>query len=127
MTDLLATVTIPRGLEAPSAARDFVAEQLAVVGAAELVPDATLMVSELVTNAVVHTACPDVKVELLAAGGRLRCAVIDGDPRNPPEWRPLDTSTVGGLGLRIVAATADSWGVETGDADKRVWFELRPG
>jgi hypothetical protein len=68
-----------------------------------------------------------IQVDLCAEDGRVRCTVIDGDPRNPPEWQPFDTSTIGGLGLRIVAAAADSWGVETNEADKRVWFELRPG
>lgn len=127
MTDLLATVTLRRALDAPAAARDFVSEQLAAAGVEELVPDATLLVSELVTNAVVHTECPVVEVELCAGEGRVRCAVVDGDPQNPPEWQPFDTSVVGGLGLRIVAATADSWGVETRERAKRVWFELRPG
>ena len=127
MTDLLATVTVHRSLDAPSAAREFVADRLAAAGVEHLVPDATLLVSELVTNAVVHAESSEIRVDLTTADACVRCSVMDGDPGHVPVWQPFDTGIVGGLGLRIVDATADTWGVEVHDTTKSVWFELRVG
>ncbi|MFN7148229.1 MAG: ATP-binding protein [Microthrixaceae bacterium] len=128
MNDLLATVTLRRGADAPSAARRFISEKLSVAGAAGLVPDAALLVSELVTNAVLHTDGDDVQVDLATAdGGRMRCTVIDGDPTHVPAVQTRDAARVGGQGLRIVDATARRWGVDVHDGRKAVWFELHSG
>lgn len=128
MNDLLATLTLRRGIDAPSAARRFITEKLLVAGATGLVPDAALLVSELVTNAVLHTGGDDLQVDLVTAdGGRMRCAVIDRDPTHMPAVQSCDAARIGGQGLRIVDATARRWGVEVRDDTKAVWFELHSG
>lgn len=128
MIDLLASVTLRRGVGAPSTARRFIGEQLAVAGAAGLVPDAELLVSELVTNAVLHTDGDAIRVDLATAeGGHMRCTVVDGDPAQVPTIRATGAATIGGQGLRIVDATARRWGVEVDESSKGVWFELHSG
>jgi anti-sigma regulatory factor (Ser/Thr protein kinase) len=116
-------------------ARRFVAETLQAWGEvtnAELVDVATLLVSELVTNAVVHAGSAALVVISPADGddGCLRVEVYDeGD--DPPTLRPFDNDATSGRGLALVAAMSDRWGVQTltnadvaGSPAKGVWFEL---
>ena len=86
----------------------------------------SLVVSELVTNAVVHAkSAPEVAAT--ATDGGLHLDVYDGD-RSPPMIRdPADGGTRGGFGLRIVAALSDRWGWEPTTSGKRVWAETSGG
>jgi anti-sigma regulatory factor (Ser/Thr protein kinase) len=75
-----------------------------------------LLVSELVTNSVRHaglSAGDPIELELTSANGRVRVAVRDGGPGFDPQTA---VNGDGGLGLEIVAAVANEWGVER-DAD----------
>jgi anti-sigma regulatory factor (Ser/Thr protein kinase) len=81
-----------------------------------------LLLSELVTNAVVHTRTP-VGLELRLAGRRLRCAVAD-ESRRVPVPRPCKETDDAGRGLQLVEELAAEWGVETYTAGKAVWFEV---
>ena len=81
-----------------------------------------LMVSEIVTNAIVHAHSA---VEILTDRGAttIRIAITDtgaGNPtlRNPS---PLDTH---GRGLHIVEALSDQWGAEQTPHSKTVWFAV---
>ena len=85
---------------------------------------AVLLVSEVVTNAVLH-ARTDLAVEIARQDGVVRVTVSDRSPATPLPRRPgLQSGTGRGLGLLAVMATG--WG--TGPADdpwrKDVWFEL---
>ncbi|MGP0048048.1 MAG: ATP-binding protein [Solirubrobacteraceae bacterium] len=88
--------------------------------------DATLVVSELVTNAVRHSGGGEgdeleLKIDLTSDG--LTVSVWDvGRSPTSPELRPRDSGP-GGLGLHIVAAVAGRWGVED-NLGRRVWAEL---
>lgn len=78
-----------------------------------VIDDAVVIVSELVTNAVRHTA-PGTEgglaMECTFDPPRLRLQVCDA---GRPGRRPLhDQGAVGGRGLSIVAALADSWSFE---------------
>ena len=79
-----------------------------------------LLLSELVTNAVVHTRTT-VGLELRLAGRRLRCAVADESSRVPRRPKASDDA---GRGLHLVEELAAEWGVETTVAGKAVWFEV---
>ncbi len=87
--------------------------------------DATLLVSELVTNAFRHAGRPQgdpigLRVEL--RGRVLRIEVTDlGAGRTPAIRLPGDD---GGWGLRIVEEVADRWGTTDAASGKVVWFEL---
>lgn len=81
--------------------------------------DALLVVSELVTNAVMHAVSDSVVVASFD-DHRLRIEVHDRDRRAPA----LATgAAVGGFGLTIVDAVCDAWGWEPTDYGKRVWTE----
>jgi anti-sigma regulatory factor (Ser/Thr protein kinase) len=114
------------GPSAPAKARDAIAALKERVGPAVLA-DATLLVSELVSNAVRHGHADDenhhVIMYIALSPERLRVEVCDGgpgfDPRNPPPPRPDS----GRMGLLFVDKLSSRWGVSTDDG-ACVWFEL---
>ncbi|GAB2577247.1 ATP-binding protein [Streptomyces capparidis] len=88
-----------------------------------------LIISELVTNAVVHTGCPAV-LRLLFRGagpgrdrGTVRIEVTDASSL-PPLPRCAGNDETGGRGLELVGGLADRWGWQREGAGKRVWCEL---
>lgn len=87
---------------------------------------AILIVSELVTNAVVHTASARVVCELRCLAGLLRIAVQDQghQPCGPRLGRSSDDEH--GRGLLLVDAMCSAWGSrDAGDGSGRiVWAEL---
>ena len=89
-----------------------------------LVETARLLVSELVTNSVVHgpsTAGETVGLYVSVERNRLRVEVSD---RSPTGARPRTPSDEGGYGLTVVAELASRWGAGR-EADLNVtWFEL---
>jgi anti-sigma regulatory factor (Ser/Thr protein kinase) len=89
--------------------------------------DVRLLVSELVTNSVLHAGLsPDeaITVTVTVQGGLVRGEVHDRGPgfEPPQELRPKP-DLASGWGLYIVERMADRWGVaHTGS--KSVWFEI---
>ncbi|PQM24767.1 ATP-binding protein [Streptomyces xinghaiensis] len=101
---------------------------LAGWGLAALEESATLVLSELLTNAGRHArVSPGRQIEtryVPALPSGLRIEVHDASPVRP-EPRAPDPDACGGRGLLLVAALADSWGI--GDRDgpgKVVWAHL---
>jgi anti-sigma regulatory factor (Ser/Thr protein kinase) len=90
----------------------------------ELIEQAALAVSEMVTNAVMHARTP-FEVRCLL-NGVARIEVTDHDPDVLPEVARQDPASVGGYGLRIVAELASAWGVQVGPDRKTLWCELGP-
>ncbi|MBC9727139.1 anti-sigma regulatory factor [Streptomyces sp. TRM68367] len=87
-----------------------------------------LLVSELVTNAVVHTGCPAVlRLSLpgstAAESATVRLEVADRSDRAPLP-RCVDGESAGGRGLALVDGLADRWGWTAEGAGKRIWCEL---
>jgi hypothetical protein len=108
---------------APRASRDFVARALLGWGLGPLVPAASLVVSELVTNSTIH-ACTDIELSVAWNLGLLRLTVADKSPDLPRQQFPhcLD---VHGRGLSVVAALSRAFGVlPTADGGKLVWAVL---
>ncbi|MFF7752004.1 SpoIIE family protein phosphatase [Streptomyces sp. NPDC007971] len=93
---------------------------------AEQVDAAVLLVSEMVTNVLVHT---DADALLLAevtggpAGRRLRVEVTDGGDDLPHLRRPGELAS-SGRGLVLIELLADGWGVDPRGEGKSIWFEL---
>ncbi|MEU1591526.1 ATP-binding protein [Streptomyces sp. NPDC005708] len=86
---------------------------------------ATLVVSELVTNAIVHAAGENVVCELRDEDDVVRIAVTDegcapGEPHPGPQ-RPDEEH---GRGLLLVAALCRAWGAQTAGSGLLVWAEL---
>ena len=110
--------------EAVSAARQALAGLDAVLDAGAFY-DASLCVSELVTNAVLHAdigADAELRLDVeLADDGRLRVEVTDtGRGFTPPTLSAGDDS---GWGLFLVDRLSDRWGVNS-DEGTCVWFEM---
>ncbi|MEU6526998.1 SpoIIE family protein phosphatase [Streptomyces sp. NPDC046924] len=111
-----------------ASARAFVRDTLQGWGFADIIDDAVVLTSELVTNAVVHAG---TSADLLCLRGDdgVRIEVSD---RYPEREVPLQGSAVsmgspdreGGRGLQLCAALADRWGVEYSPTYKTVWFQL---
>lgn len=103
-------------------ARRFVTDALHEHGEEALADVAALLVSELVTNALLH-ARTDMVVAVLLPGGAVRVEVRDGSQAVPVTRSYLpDAST--GRGMILIAELADQWGCDVGPAGKAVWFEL---
>lgn len=90
------------------------------------VDDAELVISELVTNAVVHGNAEDVSVEICDRGAVVEIVVSHRERGVDAHLAPLtvDARSTHGRGLAIVDVLADRWGVDhTGDG-RRVWCWL---
>ncbi|MFD6531900.1 ATP-binding protein [Streptomyces sp. NPDC060184] len=88
-----------------------------------------LLISELVTNAVVHTGCPAVLRMLFGptgapgAGGTVRVEVADASAR-PPKQRHAEGDDTNGRGLELVDGLADRWGWMPEGTGKQIWCEV---
>lgn len=103
---------------APRAARRF-ARRVAI--ASDATVDAIeLLVSELVTNAVVHAGSP-VDLTIRHLGNRTRVEVSDASALLP-RMRPATIEHC--RGMHLVAALAARWGAEGHVGGKTVWFEV---
>jgi PAS domain S-box-containing protein len=111
-----------------ASARSFVRDTLQGWGYADIVDDAVVLTSELVTNAVVH-AGTSADVVCLRSDEGVRVEVADHYPERevPLQSSPSAMGSPdreGGRGLQLCAALADRWGVEYTPTHKTVWFRL---
>ncbi|MGI5325917.1 SpoIIE family protein phosphatase [Actinomadura nitritigenes] len=81
-----------------------------------------LLVSELITNALLHGA--GAIVLRLIRGDALLCEVYD-DGQDMPHLRHADATAESGRGLQLVSHIAARWGTHRTDGGKVVWFEHR--
>lgn len=89
-----------------------------------ILDDAELLVSEVVTNALMHAGTPiDLWIAML--GHTLRVEVSDGAPHLPVR-RDYAAMAGTGRGLQLLEELSDQWGVDTVGDGKTVWFELSP-
>jgi anti-sigma regulatory factor (Ser/Thr protein kinase) len=107
---------------AVSTARHLVAESLMAWDRAALTDDAMLVVSELVTNSVLHAHTASELVVRLTADG-VRIEVADHDQSLPAAKHYADDAATG-RGLALVALIAAAWGIASEPGGKRVWVEL---
>jgi anti-sigma regulatory factor (Ser/Thr protein kinase) len=112
---------------APGAARDLVVQCLERRVVASALDSAQLLVSELVTNSVRHSAAPKdeviVSVELMPEWFRI--GVQDSGSDTVIAAQPPDLHTGSGFGLNLVQMLSERWGVErlTGGGTQ-VWAQL---
>jgi hypothetical protein len=116
----VAQVELPPDPTSPSQARRFVAEALRGIPVDASL--AELLVSELVTNAVLHARTVlEVTVSTSRAGARV--GVHDGSSQRP-RVRHYDRRAATGRGLHLLDSLASRWGVDVDDHGKTVWFEV---
>jgi anti-sigma regulatory factor (Ser/Thr protein kinase) len=112
------TVALPRDPGAPRRARALLREHAAEL-AADRLDTAVLLISELVTNAVLH-GTGEIQLIIDIDGDDARFAVSDEGEGNPVV---SDTpGPDGGWGLRLVGQLATRWGVL--EERTQVWFEI---
>jgi serine/threonine-protein kinase RsbW len=109
--------------EGPAKARRIIAEELSAVLPPSELDDMKLMVSELVTNGIVHGRQEDdVPVMLdLCVNGNIRCAVLDQGAGFFSRSGRDDARR--GWGLRLVEQLSDRWGMQCSPQRTEVWFE----
>ncbi|HEX3794223.1 MAG TPA: ATP-binding protein, partial [Acidimicrobiales bacterium] len=104
-----------------STARRFVESALAQA-ADEVRADALLLISEVVTNALLYAGGP-VTVEVQHKGGAYRIAVGD-QSRTPPTKKDYRVDDATGRGLHLLDVLAAGWGWNKTASGKIVWFDL---
>ncbi|WP_432519959.1 ATP-binding SpoIIE family protein phosphatase [Kineococcus sp. SYSU DK006] len=121
---LEASAWLPPDVRSVASGRELLRARLVAWSAEELLDEAELVLSELVTNALVHAGGgAGLTLRFDAAARRLTIAVRDRSPRSPLE-RAAGPEALGGRGLGIVEAVADDWGVQGEDDGKTVWAHL---
>ncbi|WP_420080174.1 SpoIIE family protein phosphatase [Streptomyces sp. JL4002] len=93
----------------------------------EQVDSVVLMVSEMVTNVLVHTDGDAVLVAEAVGelgGRRLRVEVADASDELPHKRHPGEMAS-SGRGVLLMEMLADAWGVDPRGEGKSIWFELR--
>jgi anti-sigma regulatory factor (Ser/Thr protein kinase) len=125
----LVVAEIPLDAGAPHAARSVVGRCLADLVPPSVVENARLLVSELVTNSLLHSRASDgtalvlVRVSLWA--DRCRLEVEDPGCDAVVARRPPDLHGGGGVGLNLVQTLSETWGVIRADGrSTRVWAQL---
>lgn len=114
-------LNLPSDMSAPSVARAAAKRFLAGSLSNERLGDLSLVISELVSNALLHGR-GQVVFRLGLDGGTVRGEVIDQGGGFEHEIRERGPDEVSGRGLLLVEALTESWGIHEGTT--RVWFEL---
>lgn len=111
--------------EAVQAARRFARDTLGNWSADAVEWAASQVVSELVTNAVLHARTP-FRLDLSLDEGVLLVTVHDGSPRLPVA-RQFGQEATTGRGLALLSQLSQEWGVITDSAGKAVWASIAAG
>jgi anti-sigma regulatory factor (Ser/Thr protein kinase) len=117
-------ISVAPAAEAARAARVALADAFSGQVPGQVLADAQLLLSELVTNSVRHAGLPGAERVHVAAWmneGRLRLEVRDAGASGTVAPREPDHR--GGYGLQLVDTLAQRWGIIRGDGT-RVWAEL---
>ena len=128
-TAILGSATIPGRADEVSGARAFVTRTLSAVGKTPTVDldTATLLTSELVTNAIVHTASGapggTVTIVVVDVTDGVLIEVIDDGSASTPVVKD-DLLTTDGHGLFLVKQLAAQWGYLRDPAGTTVWVHL---
>ena len=123
---------LPHAPSSVAVARRRLSSELVDSGVYEsVVDDASVIVSELISNALRHARplpSGQVRVCWLRRGDLLELEVSDGGAMTEPRRGPGTLSSLGGRGLGIVEALSDGWGVRHENGATTVWAVLRaPG
>jgi anti-sigma regulatory factor (Ser/Thr protein kinase) len=82
----------------------------------------SLLVSELVSNVVLHAHTP-LEVSVRTRGSHIRVSVADESPLIPA-MKQYAPDSVTGRGLTMIDSAAERWGIDENADGKAVWFEM---
>src|SRR5262245_57739703 len=120
MSEIHDQVRLPPEPASAGVARRFVADALKARDIdVELI---ALLVSELVSNVILHAHTP-LEVTVRTRGAHLRVTVADESPVIPA-MKQYAADSVTGRGLTMIDLTAESWGIDEMADGKAVWFEI---
>jgi anti-sigma regulatory factor (Ser/Thr protein kinase) len=97
-------------------------ERLGASCSSDTLETIALLVTELVTNAILHARTP-LLLTLESRPGSVRIRVED-ESNEQPALRHYEPDAVTGRGLALVEQLASSWGVDTTPSGKAVWCEV---
>ncbi|WP_369264645.1 SpoIIE family protein phosphatase [Streptomyces sp. R35] len=117
------TWTVWRVPEAVRHARRYTKRVMRAWGVSDDLDAVLLVVSELVTNALVHTD-GQVRLDLTLINHRLRISVADNSPRTPVKPTNLGWEATGGRGIFLVEAMSAAWGTVPVSGGKQVWSDV---
>ena len=117
----MVSVDLPPEPSSATRARQLAREHVAACPP-EIVDTVALLVTELVTNAVLH-ARTALHLVIETEPGMVRLRVEDHSP-GAPVLRNYDTDDVTGRGLALVEMFATRWGVDPRPGGKAVWCEI---
>jgi anti-sigma regulatory factor (Ser/Thr protein kinase) len=119
--ELRARTTLPAGVDTPAAARAFVRE--AVERTQLEVDDLTLVVSELVTTAVI-SGSSSIELEVVADGDHVLVEVMEDAPAAASLTPLVEDFGGSARGLMLVSRIAERWGVRRDGVRKVLWADL---
>jgi anti-sigma regulatory factor (Ser/Thr protein kinase) len=114
-------IELTRDAASASVARSALREWLSSHLQADELDTATLLTSELVTNAVLHGS-GQIALRASLDDDRLLVEVIDEGHGLEQIFRDRELDHIGGWGLKIVDSASSRWGTHEGTT--HVWFEL---
>ena len=114
--------TLPASVTTPAAARAVVRDAVERGRAGVRIEDVALVVSELVTNAVIHGR-GDITLDVVIGSDAVHVSVEDAGPE-PPAPRAAEPADESGRGLLLVSRIASSWGVRPVETGKVVWADV---
>jgi anti-sigma regulatory factor (Ser/Thr protein kinase) len=116
------TLDLPPEPRSATRARQVTRQHLAASCPQEAIDIASLLVTELVTNAVLHARTAIVLI-VDVAPGRVLLRVCD-ESNAKPVLRHHGTLAITGRGIALVDELASSWGVDRSRRGKEVWCEI---
>jgi anti-sigma regulatory factor (Ser/Thr protein kinase) len=122
-------VLLPCAPASVAVARRALTDELRAAGFFDsAICDAALVVSELLSNAILHAyPLPGERLRVTwdVDGSWVEVAVSDGGSPTLPQAAEPPVSSLGGRGLSIVAHLCDAWGVRSDELGLTVWAVLR--
>jgi anti-sigma regulatory factor (Ser/Thr protein kinase) len=116
------SVDLPPEPASATRARVLARERLCALCTADALDTVSLLVTELVTNGILHARTP-MRLVIETNLDRVRVCVEDSS-RLAPEVHRYGTDAVTGRGLAMVEQLAASWGVDPTPRGKVVWCEI---
>ena len=117
-------LVLPADTRAVGAARDHLRSTLTEWDLAGQADEAELVVSELVTNALLHTGCPAALTLRHDLAESVLCVGVEDTSTQHPQPRESADDATGGRGMHIVEVVALRWWVAPRGDGKTVWADL---
>jgi anti-sigma regulatory factor (Ser/Thr protein kinase) len=116
------SVDLPPEPSSATRARTLAREQLEASCPSDALETIALLVTELVTNAILHARTP-LMLSVESRPAHVRICVEDHSSEKPAR-RSYESDAVTGRGLALVDQLASSWGVDATPSGKVVWCEV---